>query len=68
MLRLDADTTLNQSYEVFIWLVQHIRVVISISYLSIPGMVVDGRCYISHCFHFYTQVVAFYFFFFEYRL
>ena len=51
MLRLDANTSLNQSYVLFITLV-------NITYqsgdqyphLSIPGIVAHGRCYISHCF------------------
>ena len=36
----------------------HIRLRISISHLSISGIVVHGRCYISHCFYFF---VIFYF-------
>ena len=51
MLRLDANTTLNQSYVLFITLV-------NITYQSgdqyipsiLPGIVSHGRCYISHCF------------------
>ena len=54
MLRLDANTTLNQSNILFITLVLtlHIRVGINISHLSIPGIGAHGRCYISHCFLF----------------
>ena len=33
-----------------LWLTLHIRAGISISHLSIPGIVAHGRCYISHCF------------------
>ena len=33
-----------------LWLTFRIRVGISISYLSIPGIVAHDRCYISHCF------------------
>ena len=32
------------------WLTLHIRLGINISHLSIPGIVVHGRCYISYCF------------------
>ena len=53
MLRLDANTTLNQSYVLFITLVNiHIRAGINISHLSIRGIVAHGRCYISDCFVF----------------
>ena len=51
MLWLDANTTLNQSYVLFITLVNiHIRAGINISHLSIRGIVAHGRCYISYCF------------------
>ena len=33
-------------------LTRHTRLRIGISHLSIPGIVVHGRCYISHCFYF----------------
>ena len=39
LLQLDANTTLNQSYVLFIfWLTLHIRAGINISHLSIPGI------------------------------
>ena len=37
------------TYCSLLWLALHIRVGINISYLSIPGTVADGRCYISRC-------------------
>ena len=37
----------------------HIRLRIGISHLSISGIVVRGRCYISHCFYF--SIIFFYF-------
>ena len=51
MLPLDANTTLNQSYVLFITLfnITYQRRV-NISHLSIPGIVGHGRHYISHCF------------------
>ena len=52
VLRPDADTTLNQSYVLFITLVTlHIRVRINISHLSIPEIVAHGKWYIPHCFY-----------------
>ena len=54
MLWLDAYTTLIQSYVLFITLVNityHSK--ISISHLSIPGIVAHGRCYISHFFKYF---------------
>ena len=33
-----------------LWLASHVRAGINISHLSIPGIVVHDRCYISHCF------------------
>ena len=50
MLPLDANTTLNQSYVLFITLTLYIRAGINISHLSIPEIVAHGRCYKSHCF------------------
>ena len=32
------------------WLTLHIRARITISHLTIPGIVAHGKCYISHCF------------------
>ena len=53
MLRLDANTTLNQiMYCSLLWLTLHIRAGINISHLSTPGIVAHGRCYMSHCFFF----------------
>ena len=51
MLRLHTNTTLNQSYVLFITLV-NITCQSGDQYphLSIPGIVAHGRCYISHCF------------------
>ena len=35
-----------------LWLTLHIRAGINVSHLSIPGVVSNGKCYISHCFFF----------------
>ena len=40
------------------WLTLHIRVGISISHLSILGIVAYGRCYIFHCFYFFIPAVV----------
>ena len=37
-----------------LWLTLHFRVGINISYLSISGIVANGRCYISHCYIFFS--------------
>ena len=39
----------------------HIRLKISISHLSISGIVVDVTCYISHCFYFFVTFMIIYF-------
>ena len=41
-----------------LWLTLNIRAEISISHLSIPGIVADGRCYISHCFCFFFLAIV----------
>ena len=50
MLRLDANTALNPSYALLITLLNITGTGISISYLSILGIVAYVRCYIFHCF------------------
>ena len=54
MLRLDANTTLNQSYVLLITLVNNTYQSWN-QYLpsTIPEIVARDRCYISHCFFFF---------------
>ena len=63
MLRLDANTTQNESYVVFITLVNMTyQGRNSVFYLSIPGIVFHDRCYKSHRFYVFLSVVVFNFF------
>ena len=45
-------------YWPLLWLTLHIRAGISISQLSISGIVSKRRCYISHCFFNYFSCIA----------
>ena len=55
MLPLDANTTLNQSYALFITLFNiTYQSRVNISHLSIPGIVGHGSHYISHSFVFFV--------------
>ena len=63
VLQMSANTNLNPGTRILItWVTWHIRLRIGIFYLSISGIEVCSRCYISHCF--YLSVFLFFLWFF----
>ena len=55
LLWIYSNTTLNPGNRLSLpGLTRHIRLMIGISHLSIFGIVVDGSCYIFHCFYFFV--------------